>query len=41
MTASVRFPGQRLGAATQEVVHGEFGLSAEELEELRRRAIIG
>jgi len=41
MPASVRFPGQRLGAATDDVLGGELGLSPEYLADLRSRAIIG
>jgi formyl-CoA transferase len=41
MAGAVRFPGQRLGAATEEVLQGELNLSAGEMEELRRRGVIG
>ena len=41
MAASVRFPGQRLGASTLDVLQGELNLSADELEQLRRRRVIG
>jgi crotonobetainyl-CoA:carnitine CoA-transferase CaiB-like acyl-CoA transferase len=39
--ASVRWPGQRLGAATVEVLQGELGLSDAELGRLRERGVIG
>jgi succinate--hydroxymethylglutarate CoA-transferase len=41
MPATVRFPGQRLGAATRDVLQGELDLSSEELADLRRRGIVG
>lgn len=39
--ASVRWPGQRRGAATREVLQGELGVSDEALADLQRRGIVG
>jgi crotonobetainyl-CoA:carnitine CoA-transferase CaiB-like acyl-CoA transferase len=41
MPAAVRFAGQRLGEATQEVLGGELDMSDETLTDLRERGIIG
>jgi crotonobetainyl-CoA:carnitine CoA-transferase CaiB-like acyl-CoA transferase len=41
LAGAVRFPGQRLGASTENVLQGELNLSAGELQELRRRGVLG
>lgn len=41
MPGTIRWPGQRLGESTQEVLQGELKLSDEALAELRRRGIVG
>ena len=38
---TVRWPGQRLGEATDEVLGGELGLSSSRLEELRSWEVLG
>jgi len=41
MPAVLRWPGQDLGEANDEILLGELGISAEELQALRRRGIVG
>ena len=41
MPGTIRWPGQRLGESTQEVLQGELNLSDELLADLRRRGIVG
>lgn len=41
MPASVRFSGQRLGEATEEILKGELNLPEETLADLRARGVIG
>ena len=41
MPGTIRWPGQRLGESTQEVLQGELNLSDETLADLRSRGIVG
>lgn len=41
MGATVRFPGQKLGAATREILEQELNMSEQSLATLRERKIIG
>jgi formyl-CoA transferase len=41
MGASIRFPGQHLGEATQEILRGELNLSDATLADLRQRGVVG
>ncbi|HSW18033.1 MAG TPA: CoA transferase [Ramlibacter sp.] len=39
--AAIRWPGQKLGASTNEVLQGELGLSDAQMAELRARGVVG
>ena len=41
MPATIRWPGQKLGEATQEILQGELNLSDAHLADLRKRRIVG
>ena len=41
MGASIRFPGQRLGEATREILQGELALSDEAVADLHARRVVG
>lgn len=41
MPGTIRWPGQRLGEATTEVLQGEFNFSDERMDDLRSRGIVG
>ncbi len=41
MPASIRWPGQRLGESTEQVLQGELKLPDDTLADLRRRGVVG